>query len=91
MWSVFEDRRGHVWFSTSGGGFSCYDGEHFATFTHADGLGSDNMCMTSENRRGYLWFGTKGAGTSRYDGQVFQPLTAEDGLAGDMIRCMLPV
>ena len=46
VWSVFEDRRGHMWFSTSRGGVSRYDGQVFQPLTAEDGLAGDLIrCM----------------------------------------------
>jgi len=65
MWSIFQDRDGHLWFCTRWGGVSRYDGQVFQTLTHQDGLASNNVRSMTQDREGNLWFGTK-EGATRY-------------------------
>ena len=88
--SIFQDRRGDMWFGThfGGGGLSRYDGVHFQNFTPEDGLLDPTVTDILEDRAGYLWFGTgigyllRGelSGLSRYDGHHFLHFTPADGL-----------
>jgi len=55
--SIFEDRRGTIWFGTPHG-ITRYDEGDFHTFTTEDGLASDIVDIIFEDRRGVLWFGT---------------------------------
>ena len=87
MWSMLEDRFGHLWFGTGDwyatvGGASRYDGEGFTNFTTQDGLAGDKVLAMLEDRSGHLWFGTD-EGVSRYDGEGFTNFTTQDGLAND--------
>ena len=63
--SILEDRDGHLWFGTHGGGVSQYDGRTFAVFTRKDGLAHPVVLSTFQDREGHLWFGTPN-GLTRY-------------------------
>ena len=91
---MLQDRNGHLWFSTMGGGVCRYDGQSFTTFTTADGLAGDWVWPILEDRSGNLWFGTsnylwerskKSRGVSRYDGDSFVTFTTADGLANNEV------
>ena len=82
VFSILEDQQGHIWFATSGGGVSRYDGQKFVRFTKQDGLAHNNVWSMLESRDGTLWFGTR-EGLSRYpaSGQSqFETFTVKDGL-----------
>ena len=83
--SICQDREGHLWFSTVGGGVSRYDGKSFTTFTTQDGLAGNRVWSSIQDREGHLWFGTDGGGVSRYDGKSFTTFTTQDGL-GNVVR-----
>jgi signal transduction histidine kinase len=91
--SSLEDREGRLWFGTvgdgdQGAGVSCYDGQHWTTFTTADGLAHNRVKWITQDREGNLWFGTAG-GVSRYDGKSWTTFTTADGLAGNWVEAML--
>ena len=83
--SIVQDREGALWFGTSGGGVSRYDGETFTTLTSQDGLASNDVRSICQDRDGFLWIGTAG-GVSRYNGETFTTLTSQDGLASNDVR-----
>ena len=83
--SIAEDREGHLWFGTRGGGVSRYDGKGFTTFTTEDGLAHSRVGSILEDREGSLWFGTEG-GVGRYDGRVFQSVLKRDGLGSNAVQ-----
>ncbi len=70
VWTIFEDQRGHLWFGSSGGGVSRYDGQVFQVITQADGLTGNTIQAMLEDEEGTLWLGTNN-GLTRY-----QPPTA---------------
>ena len=88
VWTIIEDRKGHLWFGTRANGVSRYDGQTFTPFTTEDGLGHNSLRSMLEDRQGHLWFGTDAGVVSRYDGQTFQTLTREDGLTGHSVRAI---
>jgi len=83
--NAFCDHLGNLWFGTSGGGVSRYDGKSFANFTTDQGLIHNHIVSIAEDREGNLWFGTFGGGVSRYDGKSFVNFTAQQGLVSNSI------
>ena len=83
--SGFRDKTGNLWFGTSGGGVSRYDGKSFTNFTTAQGLANNNVLSIAEDKTGNLWFGTSGGGVSRYDGKSFTNFTTAQGLANNTV------
>lgn len=63
---IMEDRKGNMWFSTSGG-LSKYDGRSFTTYTTKDGLGADGVSCLLEDHNGVIWLGTWEGGVCRFD------------------------
>ena len=84
------DRFGNLWFGTSGGGVSRYDGKTFTNYTSAQGLANNTVWSIVEDQRGNLWFGTDGGGVSRYDGKTFTNYTSaphfQDGVIYAMVQ-----
>ncbi|MBN7814603.1 two-component regulator propeller domain-containing protein [Algoriphagus pacificus] len=81
----FMDSRGHLWFGTSGGGVSHYDGTGFTNYSTAQGLAANNLRSIIEDRNGNLWFGTVGGGASKFDGKSFTNYNTSNGLPDDII------
>jgi ligand-binding sensor domain-containing protein/class 3 adenylate cyclase len=79
------DKKGNLWFGTSGGGVSRYDGKSFTTFSTAQGLANNTVWCIIEDKNGNLWFGTDG-GVSRYDGESFMTFSTVQGLADNRVR-----
>ena len=65
VWSIGEDRRGHLWFATRSGGASRYDGLVFQTLSRKDGLVNNEVRAIHQDRDGAVWIGTAG-GLTRY-------------------------
>ncbi len=68
--STICDSKGNLWFCTSGGGISRYDGKSFTNFTTEDGLINNAVRCMLEDESGLLWLGTS-QGLSIYNGHVF--------------------
>ncbi|MBS1646225.1 MAG: SpoIIE family protein phosphatase [Bacteroidetes bacterium] len=85
VYSITEDKSGNLWFGTSGGGASRYDGKSFTNFTTAQGLAHNIVYSITEDKSGNLWFGTLGGGASRYDGKSFTHFTTAQGLAHNFV------
>jgi signal transduction histidine kinase/ligand-binding sensor domain-containing protein len=79
------DKSGNLWFGTSSGGISRYDGKSFTTFTSDQGLANNNVLSIKEDKSGNLWFGTKGGGVSCYDGRSFTTFTFAKDLANNSV------
>jgi len=86
--SIIQDREGHLWFGTWGGGVNRYDGQVWTTFTIEDGLAHNEVWSTFQDQEGHLWFGTRRGGVSRYDGKTFTTFTTQDGLAHNRVVSM---
>lgn len=68
---ALQDRKGDLWFGTTGEGVYRYDGKVFTQFTIKDGLNSNTVWSVLEDRKGNIWFGTRDLGLCRYDGKIF--------------------
>jgi ligand-binding sensor domain-containing protein/serine phosphatase RsbU (regulator of sigma subunit) len=86
---VLEDKSGNLWFGTSGGGVSKYDGESFVHFTEKEGLSNNYVLSILEDKSGNLWFGTNGGGVSKYDGGSFSHFTEKEGLSNNIVWSIL--
>ena len=84
----YKDRAGNLWFGTSGGGVSKYDGKSFTNYTTAQGLATNLIMCIMEDRAGNIWFGTSGGGVSKYDGNFFSNFTTAHGLAHNRVLDM---
>jgi ligand-binding sensor domain-containing protein/serine phosphatase RsbU (regulator of sigma subunit) len=87
--SALCDKNGNLWFGTSGGGVSRYDGKSFTNFTTAQGLANNVVTSITEDKSGNLWFGTDGGGVSRYDGTSFRNFTTSQGLANNSVYSII--
>lgn len=59
VFTMIEDKNGNLWFGTSGGGVSKYDGKNFIHFTEKEGLSNNVVLSILEDKKGNLWFGTR--------------------------------
>jgi PAS domain S-box-containing protein len=82
--SSYMDHWGNLWFGTSGGGVSRYDGKSFTNFTTAHGLGNNSIWAIIEDRKGNMWFGTN-SGLSKYNGKRFTNYSAQQGLTNSSV------
>ncbi len=85
----FKDNLGNLWFGTSGGGVSRYDGKSFTNFTAEQGLASNIVYNIIQDKKGNLWFATAGGGVSCYNGRFFTNYTTAQGLANDQVHCIM--
>jgi len=78
--NIIQDRRGHLWFATLGGGIYRFDGKSFENFTEKDGLGDNHVGLIVELPDGRLLiFGLNSF--SIYDGKKFTNFTSKDGIS----------
>lgn len=68
VWCGLEDKKGNLWFGTTGEGVYRYDGTSFIQFTMIDGLNSNSVYSMLEDRSGKIWIGTTD-GICCYDGK----------------------
>ncbi|MBN97935.1 MAG: hypothetical protein CME16_01620 [Gemmatimonadetes bacterium] len=75
--SIFEDRRGVLWFGTHDRGVVRYEGNDFKSFSRRDGLAGDGVYSIIEDGSENLWFATN-QGLTRYDGVEFVAIDPDE-------------
>lgn len=99
--SMFQDRKGNIWFGMDGTGVCKYDpsaplrpgsgqalrtdGTSFTYFTMQDGLCDNSIVCVLEDRSGNMWFSSRFGGVSRYDGASFTNFTAPDDIGDNEV------
>lgn len=70
---IFEDRDGHLWITTNGGGANRFD-PHTQTFTpyrhdphNSNSMGGDIVFSVFQDSSGLFWFGGPFSGLTKYD------------------------
>ena len=84
---VATDSQGNVWFGTSGGGVSKFDGTGWTTYTTYEGAPVNVTSITSDTK-GNVWFGSwrwTYGGVSKFDGTDWTRYTTEDGLVNNNV------
>ncbi len=87
--SILEDKQGNLWFSTGGGGVSCYAGKVFINFTIDQGLPSNYLRSITEDKNGNLWFGAWNGGLSYFNKKSFITYNINQGLVNPDINGIL--
>ncbi len=64
--SVFQNNDGVMWFGTSGGGITLYDGKNYEYITDKDGLADNVVFCIAKDKNGCILIGTNN-GLSVYD------------------------
>ena len=87
---AFQDDEGVMWFGTSGGGITKYDGHFYEYITDKDGLADNVVYCIVKDKKGRLLIGTNN-GLSIYhpklksDKKKFKNLTTNNGLSHNRI------
>jgi ligand-binding sensor domain-containing protein len=63
---IHEDRKGDIWFATSGNGLIRFDGVIPYSFKEYNGFPEDNINCIGEDDKGNLWFGLASRGVVKY-------------------------
>ena len=87
--SLFEDKKGNLWFGSARGGLYRYNGKSFTLFTTKDGLADNTIGCIAEDKEGNIWFGTENGGASRYDGKTFTNFTTKEGLIDNNVSSIM--
>jgi len=82
--SAAIDAAGDHWFGTWGAGLSRFDGEHWQTWTVADGLGGNYVTDLYADADGTVWATTEG-GVSRFGDGRWSTLTEAEGLVSNAV------
>jgi signal transduction histidine kinase/ligand-binding sensor domain-containing protein/DNA-binding response OmpR family regulator len=68
-WTIFQDRKGFLWFGTGGGALR-YDGLRFKSFKNVQGninsLGGNTVRVFYEDHSGNMWIGAAGGGLNKF-------------------------
>jgi ligand-binding sensor domain-containing protein len=88
VFSIYENKKGDLWFGTVRGGLYRYDGKTFKLFATKDGLPDNSIECMMEDKEGNMWFATD-KGLSCYDGKSFRNFTKDNGLSGDHIHSLV--
>ena len=78
---IMEDRRGRLWFATSGGAH-VFDKGTLSNISEADGLCNEVVNCILEARDGSIWFATHHDGVCRFDGTTFTQFGMDKGVKG---------
>ncbi|MFI4854086.1 MAG: two-component regulator propeller domain-containing protein [Phycisphaerales bacterium JB065] len=76
--SIYQDRRGDIWFGATAG-LTRYDGTEFRAFTEDDGVPEGWVWTFGEDQGGDLWISVLRFGLVRYDGESFTAYSATTG------------
>ena len=89
IYSLLEDRNGHLWIGTRWGGFSRYDGTYFHHYKGRDGT-TDSFWIFSilEDKKGNLWLG-KSDGFWKFDGEIFMDFAGKQGMSNTPVNTFL--
>ena len=89
IFSLLEDRNGHLWIGTRWGGFSRYDGTYFHHYKGRDGT-TDSFWIFSilEDKKGNLWLG-KSDGFWKFDGETFMDFAGKQGMSNTPVNTFL--
>lgn len=81
----FMDKKGNLWFGTTGHGVYKYDGQWFTNYTVKDGLGDGWVTTICHDNEGNILLGT-GSGLFVYNGELIKPFKKEGALVNQAIK-----
>jgi len=71
VFSIVQDQRGFIWFTSAQKGLQRYDGKKLTTYSHnsdnPNSLASNMTSVVSVDSTGNIWIGTFGSGLDRFD------------------------
>ena len=80
VWSIIEDKKGNLWFGTSGGYACKYDGKTFTSYLINKNIENNIVQSIKEDKKGNLWFGTLFGGVTCFDGKIMKNYSVKQGL-----------
>ncbi len=89
IFSIAEDKNGHLWFATRDHGACRYDGKTFTSYRESEGLDSRGVYDIHEDKKGNMWLTTEDSGIWCYNGESFKNFTSKDGLINDSVFSVL--
>lgn len=88
VYSVMEDHKGYLWFTTDAG-VTRFDGYHFIKFTTDDGLTDNTVFSAFEDTHHRIWFRTFNGKICFYENGKIKAIQANDTLFGIIKNQML--
>jgi ligand-binding sensor domain-containing protein len=70
---ITEDASGSIWFGTTGGGLSRYEGLSTLEYTREQGLTGKAVFSLTEDTAGNLWFGVQEGGITKLERDRLNP------------------
>lgn len=83
--SLYEDRAGSLWITTSHGGLYQAPKRDCSRISRQVGLPGERLWAVHEDREGSLWVGTSTHGVMRQRGGRWEEFTTRDGLSFDIV------
>lgn len=80
VWSIMEDSKNNLWFSTNKGGITKKTSDGIIHLTQQNGLAGNQVMNVCEDKEGNFWAGTYGNGICQFIGENFIHFTEKDGL-----------
>jgi ligand-binding sensor domain-containing protein/serine phosphatase RsbU (regulator of sigma subunit) len=71
VWSMCEDKKGNIWFGTSGSGITVYDGKTFRLYHLKDGLHGIRIVSMLCDKQGNVWIAHEN-GLDKFNGSSFE-------------------
>ena len=86
IYSVVDDKKGNLWFSTTQNGLIKYNAaaNTYTKISNANGLPGNVVVALVPDREGNLWLSDWGMGAVEFLGERFIHYTAKDGLGNDI-------
>lgn len=79
-WSMCEDKKGNVWFGTSGSGITVYDGKSFKLYHLKEGLHGIRILSMVCDKKGNVWIAHEN-GLDKFDGKTFVFYSSNQGFS----------
>lgn len=86
-WSMCEDKKGNVWFGTSGSGITVYDGKSFKLYHLKQGLHGIRVVSMVCDKKGNVWIGHEN-GVDKFDGKTFVYYGTEQGFSAQGVNAI---
>lgn len=82
--TMYQDKKGHYWFGTNGGGIIRFDGKTLEAISIKGVPPNMRVLEIAEDQSGNLWFGTSG-GLIKYDGREFTKYSVNESMPNEEI------
>ncbi len=86
-WSMCEDKKGNIWFGTSGSGITVYDGKSFKQYHLKDGLHGIRILSMVCDKKGNVWIAHEN-GLDKFDGKSFVYYSSNQGFSSQGVNAI---